>query len=68
MCRMDINVKGKFRKIMLLKIRYPEWTRGRNFNISTETIILIVLDTFINGKLVQDIEMDTQEYFHLELL
>jgi hypothetical protein len=29
---------------------------------------LIVLDTFINGKLVQDIEMDTQEYFHLELL
>lgn len=60
--------KAKFRKIMLLKIRYPELTRGRNFNISTESISLIVLDTFINGKLVQDIEMDTQEYFHLELL
>lgn len=59
--------KAEFRKIMLLKIQYRV-NAEKKFHISTEAISLFVLDTFINGKLVQDIEMDTQEYFHLELL
>jgi hypothetical protein len=65
---MDIDVKGKVWKNYAFKNSISEVNAEKKFHISTETISLFVLDTFINGKLVQDIEMDTQEYFHLELL
>jgi hypothetical protein len=60
--------KAKFGKNYAFINSISRVNAGKKFHISPETISLLVLDTFINGEFVQDTEMDTQEYFHLELL
>jgi hypothetical protein len=47
--------KAKFGKNYAFKNSISRVNAGKKFHILTETISLFVLDTFINGKLEQDI-------------